>query len=113
MGFSHAAQQMMRSARGVTAAFDIFTCAPHPELLHADGDNTAYCLAQPGTQYAVYFTDGGAADLDISGCLNGVSLRWFGIDQGGWIGRRQKRAGACAHLRTPGPGQWAAVLRAT
>jgi len=112
MGFCHAAQQMMRSARGVTAACDIFACAPHPELLHADGDNTAYCLAQPGTQYVVYFTDGGAADLDISSCRNGVSLRWFGIDQVGWIGRRRMRTGACAHLRTPGPGQWAAVLHA-
>lgn len=64
-------------------------------------------------QYAVYFTEGGAADLDISGCRSGVSLRWFGIDQGGWVGRRQARSGAGVRLRTPGPCQWAAVLQAT
>jgi hypothetical protein len=112
LGFSDTAQRMIRSARGVTAACDVFACAPHAELLHAEGENAAYCLAQPGVQYLVYFTDGGAAELDIAGCTDGVSVRWFGLDQGGWIGRQQTRSGAAARLQTPGPGQWAAVLHA-
>jgi hypothetical protein len=63
-------------------------------------------------QYAVYFTEGGVAELDISACPNGITLRWFGLDQGGWIGPRRARKGASVRLDTPGPGQWAAVLRA-
>ena len=112
LGFTETAQQMIRSARAVTGAIDLFTCAPHPELAQADGDNTAYCLANPGTEYVVYFTSGGAAELDISACKSGATARWFGIDQGGWIGEEEKRSGASAALQTPGPGQWAAVVRA-
>lgn len=112
LGFSDTAQRMIKSARGLASALDIFSCAPHPELLHMDADNTAYCLAQPGAQYAVYFTEGGAAELDMSACGNGVAVRWFAVDQGCWIGRRQRRRGASVSLRAPGPGQWVAVLHA-
>jgi hypothetical protein len=90
LGFSETAQRMIRSARAVTAAFDLFSCEPHPELLHMDGDDTAYCLARPGAEYAVYFTAGGAADLDVSACSGGVTTRWYDIDRGGWVGSARR-----------------------
>jgi len=112
LGFSDAAQQMIRSARAVTKAFDLFACEPRPDLLHTDGDDTAYCLAHPGAEYAVYFTDGGAAELDVTGCSGGVSIRWYDVDHGQWAGGSETAAGKSAGLQTPGPGQWAAVVRA-
>jgi hypothetical protein len=111
LGFSEAVRHHIRRARAVTAAFDIFACEPRQDLLHTEGENTAYGLAQPGAEYAVYFTDGGAADLDVTGCY-GVVLRWYSLDRGDWVGEPQMQAGACAHLQTPGPGQWVAVVRA-
>jgi len=112
LGFSDAAQQMIRSARAVTAAFDLFACEPRQDLLHIDGEDTAYCLARPGREYAVYFTDGGAAELDVTGCSAGVSTRWCDIDRGRWTGEPQASGGRAARLQTPGPGQWAALVRA-
>ncbi len=112
LGFSELAQRQIKSARAVTAAFDIFACEPRQDLVHADGDNTAYALARPGAEYAVYFVDGGAAELDIAACSNGAAVRWYGIDQGGWMGEQETRSGASASLQTPGPGQWVAVVRA-
>ena len=112
LGFSDTAQQMIRSARAVTAAFDLFACEPGQDLLHADGDDTAYCLARPGTEYAVYFTDGGAAELDAMGCSGGVDVRWYDIDGGRWAGDAQACGGPAVRLQTPGPGQWAVVARA-
>ena len=112
LAFTETAQQMIRSARAVTAAFDLFTCEPRQDLLHMDGDDTAYCLARPGTEYAVYFTGGGAAELDVTGCSAGVGIRWYDIDHGQWTGEAQAAAGKSACLEAPGPGQWAAVVRA-
>lgn len=112
LGFSETAQQMIRSARAVAASFDLFACEPRQDLLHTDGDDTAYCLAQPGTQYAVYFTDGGAAELNVTGCSGGVSIRWYDIDHGQWADGAQAATGKSACLQAPGPGQWVAVARA-
>jgi hypothetical protein len=112
LGFTDTAQQMIRSARAVTSAFGLFGCEPRPDLLHADGDDVGYCLARPGTEYAVYFTDGRAAELDVTDCSHGVSLRWYSIDRGEWTGEEQTQTGRSAHLQTPGPGQWAGIVRA-
>jgi hypothetical protein len=112
LAFTEMAQQMIRGARAVTAAFDIFACEPRQDLLHADGDDVAYCLARPGVEYAVYFTNGGAAELDVAGCSTGISIRWYDIDQGQWTREEQAAAGRAARLQAPGPGQWAAVVRA-
>jgi hypothetical protein len=112
LAFSERAQQMIRSARAVTAAFDICACEPRQDLLHADGDDTAYCLAQPGVEYAVYFTDGGAAELDAAGCAGGVNIRWYDVDNGGWVGAAQACGGRVVRLQAPAPGQWTALVRA-
>ena len=34
---------------------DVFTCTPHNDLLSNRQENEAYCLANPGTEYVVYF----------------------------------------------------------
>jgi hypothetical protein len=112
LGFSEQAQQMIRGARAVTAAFDLFACEPRQDLLRTDGDDVAYCLARPGAEYAVYFTNGGTAELDVTGCSGGVAIRWYDIDRGEWAGGTQTQVGASASLKTPGSGQWAAVARA-
>jgi hypothetical protein len=112
LGFSETAQQMIRSARAVAASFDLFACEPRQDLLHTEGEDSAYCLARPGREYAVYFTDSGSAELDVSDCSGGVTIRWYDIDHGGWAAEAQASGGRAARLRTPGLGQWAAVVHA-
>ena len=50
LGDSEPAQRMIRSARAVTRAFDLFHCAPHNELLLDRAPNQAYCLDNPGKE---------------------------------------------------------------
>jgi hypothetical protein len=112
LGFSAPAQRMIVSARAVTAAFDLFACEPRQDLLHTDGEDTAYCLASPAKEWAVYFRDGGDAELDVGGRSGSLQLRWYDIDTGAWAGPPQACRGRALSLHTPGAGQWAAMVHA-
>jgi len=109
IGLSPRARRMVRSARDVTDAIRIAACAPHNDLLRDRGDNEAYALAEPGRQYAVYFPRGGEVTLDASAAKGTLALRWYDIDAGGWR-PAQDAKGDRLPLKTPGDGQWAAVI---
>ena len=103
---------MIKSARGVTDSLDVFSCEPRPELLSDAGENAAYCLASPGGEYAVYFTDGGRVTLDASG-KGELRLRWYAIDESRFQETDEVVSGEKIDLAAPGEGQWAAVLGPT
>ena len=111
IGLSSRAQRMIRSARDVTDAFDIFTCEPRNDLLSGRKANEAYCLADPPRQYAVYFPAPGRVTLEAKAAKGGkLMLRWYDIDRGRW--RAQAKVDARAvDLVTPDKGQWAAVIQ--
>jgi hypothetical protein len=77
IGLSQEAQAVIKAARTLTDAFDIFTCEPRPDLLSDREDNEAYCLARPAEVYALYFPKGGQVTLDVSREGKGLTLRWF------------------------------------
>ncbi len=54
IGLSELAQTHIRSLRMLTGRIDVFACAPHNDLLSERAPNEAYCLAQPGKEYAMY-----------------------------------------------------------
>jgi hypothetical protein len=112
LGDSELAQRMVRSAREVTGAFDLFHCAPHPELLENPSPNQAYCLANPGKEYVVYFPSAGRVRLQTPGLEGQAELRWFGIERGAWLEPASVPEQRPIVLTTPGDGQWAVVVRA-
>jgi len=109
IGLSKRAQRMIRSAREVTGAIDIFTCRPRNDLLSDRQPNEAYCLADPPRQHAVYFPAAGQVTLAPGPSHPSRTLRWFDIDAGTWR-PSQKATGQKLSLRTPGRGQWAVVI---
>jgi len=111
IGLSTVAQRNIRSAREVTDAFDIFRCEPMPDLLKTGPQTEAYCLANPGVEYALYFPAGGEATLDLRAAEGKMRVRWHDIDGGEWRRVETVGAGRRVKLTAPGPGQWAAVLR--
>jgi len=111
IGLSTRARRMIRSAREVTDAIDVFACEPHNDLLSNRADNEAYCLAETGKQYAVYFPGGGEVTLSLKGAAGSLALRWYDIDAGAWRNARNVKGGGALQLKTPGDGQWAAVIR--
>lgn len=110
-GLGELAQRMIRSAREVTGAFDLFRSEPSNDLLSDREENEAFCLAIPGSQYAVYFPSAGEVTLDAREAGGTLSQRWYDIDRGNWLPAEEARGAGSLTLKTPGPGQWAVVVR--
>ena len=69
---------------------DIFSCEPHNDLLKQRSKNEAYCTANPGVEYAVFFCDGGDVYLDVSAAQvqsrrPALAVHWLDIMAGRWL----------------------------
>ncbi len=119
IGLSEVAQMHIRSMRMLTDAMRVFACEPHNDLLTGRGDNEAYCLAEPGKQYAVYFPDGGAVSLDVpdGGAVSldipategMLTIQWLDIGSSAWL-EPESASGEILQLRAPGVGHWVALI---
>lgn len=111
-GLSVEAQAHIRSARMLTDAMNVFVCTPRNDLLGERSSNEAFCLAELGRQYAVYFPDGGQVRLDISAAKQSLQVRWLDISRSTWQEPQTVDGGGTWELRTPGQGHWAALAMA-
>jgi hypothetical protein len=113
IGLSGLAQTHIRSARILTDAMNIFACHPRSDLLSNRSPNEAYCLAEPGVAYAVYFPNGGEVKLDLSDTQGTLDARWFDIARGAWQTPRPIAGGGVVELQAPETGHWAVLIRPT
>jgi len=95
----------------LTESMGFFACAPHNDLLSDRKPNEAYCLANPGTEYAVYFPDGGPVTLDLRAAQGPFSARWLAIPRSQWTKEETLNGGSTATLTPPGKGHWAVLIR--
>lgn len=111
LGLSPRAQTIIASMREIANAFDVFRAAPRNDLLGEREVNEAYCLAEPGKQYAVYFPNGGAVTLDVSATEGPLQIRWLDIDQSVWSEPETVTANGTLTLKAPGDGHRAVVVQ--
>ncbi len=111
IGLNADAQSQIRSARMLADEMNIFRSEPDNSLLNERSDNEAYCLAEPGRQYAVYFTDGGTVHLNMNGFSGEFIMRWLDIDQSIWIETTTISGGVSKVLTPPSSGQWVALIK--
>ena len=81
-----------------------------PDLLAGRDLNEAYCLANPGKEYAVYFPRGGEVTLDISTLNTRAAIRWLGISGSRWQKQRTIEPAQSIALRPPDSGPWVVLL---
>jgi hypothetical protein len=112
IGLSELAQTHIRSMRMITDAMNVFLCEPRNDLLDERSPNEAYCLAQPGRQYAVYFPDEGQVALDVSARQAAFEIRWLDIARSAWLEPQTADAAGRLPLKTPGKGPWAVLVLA-
>ena len=110
LGLGEKAQANIRSMRMLTNNMDVFTCAPHSDLLSDRQANEAYCLANPGKEYAVYFPDGGEVTLDTSALPKPATLRWLDIMNSKWLIAETVDAKSKLRLACPSQGYWAVLI---
>jgi hypothetical protein len=110
LGLSEMAQRHIRSMRMFSDAMNVFSCAPHNDLLSDRAANEAYCLAEVGEQYAVYFPNGGAVKLDLSALPGPRQVRWLDIARSAWQEPQTVTDGKTLELKAPGQGHWAVLI---
>lgn len=115
LGLTPRGQADIKSMRMLTDAMNIFTMSPDNSLLAGRAENEAYAMVEADEQFAVYFT--GEADrsvqIDLGKAAAPLTKRWLDIERSAW-GTPTTISGAGRHtLTTPGPGQWAVLIKKT
>ncbi len=80
-------------------------------LLSDREDNEAYLAADEGEKYIIYFTHGGAVDLDLSSYEKPFTLHWVSVDSGEWGSESALEGGTSLEVSAPDQGGWFAVIR--
>ncbi len=111
LGLGKKAQANIRSTRMLTDRINIFACAPRNDLLSDRSQNEAYCIANPTTEYAVYFPDGGQVTLDVSSRNSGASVQWLDIMNCKWLSTQKVQSGSRLKLHCPSKGHWAVLVK--
>lgn len=109
IGLSSEAQSHIRSLRMLTDRLGIFDVSPNNELLSDRGENEAFCTAQPGEKYAVFFPDGGEVRVRLAG-EERVTVEWLDASRSRWHPPVEVRPGQFLSLKTPASGYWAALV---
>ena len=112
-GLSDLAQTHLRSMRMFLDVFDVFAAEPRNDLLGNREENDAYCAANPGVQYAVYFPAGGQVTLNTADASGTLTLRWLDIQHNEWQPQTETSATAEMELTAPSEGQWMALITAS
>ena len=114
-GLEVEAQTHIRSLGLLLDKTHVFTMEPRNDLLSSRGDNEAYALAELGRQYAIYFTGEGdrSVVIDLSELKGIATERWLDIEHRAWLNETTLPGSEPRTLRTPGPGQWAVLIRKT
>ncbi len=111
LGLSEKAQANIRSMRLITDKMNVFKCSSGNNLLSDRKSNEAYCLANPGTEYAVYFPDGGEVTLDISALKKPAKVRWLNIIKCQWSSPKRVESTSRLKLRCPSQDYWAVLVQ--
>ncbi|MDF1516272.1 MAG: hypothetical protein P1S60_20850, partial [Anaerolineae bacterium] len=117
LGLHEISQAHIKSMRMVMNSLKIFDCEPNNALLSNRSWNEAYCTAQVGQQYAVFFPDGGDVFLDVTP-MQGKTLyiKWLDIRASAWFNQIKKTPfPENNQLRLVSPreeGYWAVVITA-
>lgn len=112
LGLTPRAQVDIKSMRMLADALDIFCTEPRNDLLGEREENEAYVLAEPGRQYAVYFTGvaGHSVKLDLAEASGDLRVRWLDIENGRWQEAGTLAGGGPVDLTAPDARPWAVVL---
>lgn len=115
LGLSDIVQDHIRSMRMALTEHDIFKSEPRLDLIGERSVNEAYCSANMGESYLVFYPDGGNVTLDVSALEGkGVTAHWLDIRNSMWLGDPEAIAVEDGKVRLITPdeeGYWAVVVR--
>jgi hypothetical protein len=111
IGANAIAKACIGAARKLETKVRFWEVEVHQELLGQREEDEAYLAAQPGEKYILFFTDGGAVELDLSGHEYKFVLNWINIATGEWGAEKVVEGGGKVVIEAPEKGPWAAAIR--
>jgi hypothetical protein len=109
-GLNNQAKATIRALRKLESVMKPWDLAPHMELLSDRLPDSAYCAANPGESYAVYFPYGRSVKLDLSGCESPMRLQWISVGTGEFVFEPEELAPGVVELTTRAAGGWIAAI---
>lgn len=110
LGLNELAKASLRAARTMELLMKPWYAVPANELLLDRQENEAFASAVHGSAYAVYFTNGGRVELDLSRASGTFTLAWVEIETGQTGQKLKVIGGDTVRLNTPDTGHWLALL---
>ena len=113
IGLGNTAKTQIRSARMFLDEFNVFEAQPDAEhkLLSGREENEAYLTRIPGEQYAVYFTNGGSVNLNLSDVQSRFRVKWLDITGEKWTAQSIIQGGRIVSLEAPASGHCLALVK--
>ncbi len=111
IGLSETAQAHVRSAGMFAERMDIFSAEPRLDLLAERETNSAWLMANPGVQYAVYFSHEGRVGITVDEGTE-LTLEWLDLESSRWQEGEMIQSDGVISLSTPTDGHWIALLTA-
>ena len=111
-GLAPEGQRHLQSMREFVASVRLFTMEPRNDLLLDRTDDEAYCLAEPGRQYAVFFTGNGdrSVRIHLSNTDHSLELRWLNVATSRWEHEGTLPRPREYKLTAPHSGHWVAMM---
>ena len=110
-GLNTTAQHVIKSMRSYVEQSNFFDASPANHLLSEREENEAFCRANEGTEYAVYFPKGGEVMLSPQTADEKVSIKWLDILASTWTDLSEVTIeNNKVTIKTPGQGHWLALL---
>jgi hypothetical protein len=110
LGLSATAIASLQAARKLESLIRMWDVEPAQELLDEREENEAYLAAKPGMLYALYFTNGGRVQLDLSKHRGTFQLNWIDIRNGRWAEKCTLNGGKHVPIEAPAEGNWLAAI---
>jgi hypothetical protein len=111
IGLNEEAQAHVRSMVMFAEEMDVFSAEPRLDLLENREPDSAWLLANPGIQYAVYFPFNASIDLRVDEGIE-FTIRWLDIENSTWLEEETVEPGGTISLSTPRDSHWIAVVTA-
>lgn len=119
-GLKDLAKASIRAARLLESQIKLWDITPHMELLFGCAPNEVYLAATPGERYALYFTNGGSVELDMTRASGAYNVTWISIstgrtvetsEQGGFrLMDKSIKGGRVVTITAPYKGGWVAAI---
>ncbi|MFY0653556.1 MAG: hypothetical protein JXQ96_16045 [Cyclobacteriaceae bacterium] len=111
LGLGEEAQAVIKSIRELTERMDFFNTVPANHLLSDCEENEAYCRAKAGEEYAIYFTNGGSVNIDLTAFPGPFEIQWLDVIKNKWSTKKEIKGGKAQTMNSPAKGHWIALVQ--